>query len=118
MLVSVVVTPLVSVLGGCEVTEAGLVALVVVEDLDELEYVGVHLGACGEPDRAADPGDLDFEVRPECLQCGVAIGVAGRFELQLHVGFAGGERELQRRVPRAVVRCEYRSSHHRTTTSS
>jgi hypothetical protein len=36
-LVSVVVTPLVSVLGGGEVAEAGLVALPVVEDLDELE---------------------------------------------------------------------------------
>lgn len=60
-----VVAPLVSVLSWGEVTEAGLVALPVVEDLDELEQVGVALGSSGEPDRASDPRDLDFQSRPE-----------------------------------------------------
>jgi hypothetical protein len=59
------VSVLVSVLRWDEVTEAGLVALAVVEDLDELEQVGVRSDAGLEVDRPADPGDLDFETGPQ-----------------------------------------------------
>ena len=59
------------VLGWCAVTEAGLVALPVVEHLDELEQVSVCFGTRAESDAAADPGDLDFQARPERLDSGV-----------------------------------------------
>ena len=50
-----VAAPLVSVLGWGEVPEAGLVALAVVEDLDELEQVDVGFGSGVEPDRPRIP---------------------------------------------------------------
>jgi predicted transcriptional regulator len=51
---------MVSVLGWYEVPEACLVALTVVDDLDELEQVGVRSGTGVEMDAAADPGDLSL----------------------------------------------------------
>ena len=58
-------SPAFMVLGWCEVLEAGLVALPVVEHLDEFEQVGVCFGTGSETDAAADPCDLDFEASPE-----------------------------------------------------
>ncbi len=57
-----VVALLVGVLSWREVPEADLVSLTVVEELDELEQVGVRFGSSGEPDRPADPADLTFNL--------------------------------------------------------
>jgi hypothetical protein len=53
------------------VPEGGLVALAVLEDLDELEEVEAGVVAGLEPDAAADPGDLSLEGRPERFHGGV-----------------------------------------------
>jgi hypothetical protein len=92
---AVVSSPFFSVLGGGEVTEAGLVALAVVEHLDELEQVGVGLGPGLEEDAASDPGDLDFEPGPERFHGGVIECVAGRPERQGHVGVTGSEGKVE-----------------------
>jgi hypothetical protein len=68
--------PLVSVFGW-GVTEAGLVALPVVEHLYELEQVAVRGGSGLEPDRPADPGDLDLQAGLEGLHRGIVERVTG-----------------------------------------
>src|SRR5215217_9684748 len=80
--------------------EAGLVALAIVEDLDELEEVAAGVGSGFEPDpvAAADVGDLPLEGCPEGLHGGVVEAVPGGAERQLEAGVASGHDEVERRV--------------------
>jgi hypothetical protein len=85
---------------GCG-AETGLVALAIVEDLDELEQVGTGGVAGYEPDAgvAAGVGDLPLQGRPEGLHRGVVGAVAGRTERQLQSGVVGGHDEVERTRP-------------------
>ena len=79
-----------------EVAESGLVALAIVEDLDELEVVAAGVGSGFEPDPvvAADVGDLPLECGPEGLYGGVGA-VTGGSERQLQAGVTGGHHEVE-----------------------
>jgi hypothetical protein len=72
------------------VTEAALVALPIVEDLDALEqYVCASALVLMGTRSTADPGDLDLSRGPEGLHRCVVAGIAGRAEGELHVVVAG-----------------------------
>ncbi len=79
-------SPAFMVLGWCEVIEAGLVALPVVEHLDEFEQVGVCFGACAETYRPADPCDLDLQARPKRFDGCIIERVANAPERQSDIG--------------------------------
>jgi hypothetical protein len=86
------------VLRWCEVLEAGLVALPVVEHLDEFEQVGMCFGTGSETDAASDPCDLDVEARLERFDGCTIKRVANAPERQSDVGVPGRHREVVRRV--------------------